>query len=112
MFPAEDVGRGEVAKAVVTLPFSLVPKRNVASVPGLQLGYGGDRGPEPTCLPSWGWLPSNFPFALGPGGETVRNELETYACNLGCVLRGQETVGSRLVAPRLCLPFWKKVRDG
>lgn len=64
VFPAEDVGRGEVAKAAVTLPFSPVPKRNVALVPGLQLGYGGDRGPEPACLPSWGWLPSNFPAPL------------------------------------------------
>lgn len=54
MFPVEDVGRGEVAKAAVTLPFSLVLKRNVASVPGSQLGYGGDRGQEPACLPSWG----------------------------------------------------------
>lgn len=54
VFPVEDVGRGEVAKAAVTLPFSLVPKRNVASVPGSQLGYGGDHGPEPACLPSWG----------------------------------------------------------
>lgn len=55
---------------------------------------------------------SQLPFALAPGGETARNGLETYICNSGCVRQGQETVGSSLVPPRLCLPLWKKVRDG
>ena len=80
MFPVEDVGRGEVSKAGVTLPFSLVPKRNVASVPGSQLGYGGDRGPEPACLPSWGQLPSNFPAPLCSGSR--RRNSEKQAGNL------------------------------
>ena len=69
MLPAEDVERGEITEAAAAFLFSPVPNRNVALVPGLQLGCRGDHGPEPACLPSWGWLPSNFPGSLCSGAR-------------------------------------------
>lgn len=36
---------------------------------------------QPACLGAGCHQISQLPLALGPGGETVRNELETYACN-------------------------------
>lgn len=98
MFPAED-GRGEAAKEGYTSPSVLFQEEWGFWCQACSSATVVDRGTRASLPAVLGLVAIKFPsspFALGPGGETVRNELETYACNSGCVLRGQETVGSRL----------------